>query len=242
VFAYADDPAAADRAAKLMLRAVADAEARFGEPILTAADAVATASRLAGNSKAPVVLADTQDNPGAGGASDTTGLLKALILGKAEGALVAVMHDPAAALAAHEAGVGAVIDIALGGQSDGEPLRASYRVKALADGPFAGTGPMMEGATMNLGRMALLETGGVEIVVGSSRSQPLSQAILNHVGVEPTERKILALKSSVHFRAHFQDLAAAVLVVAAPGANLASPADFPYKNLRDGVRVTLKTA
>ena len=63
-----------------------------------------------------VVLADVQDNSGAGGTSDTTGLLRALVEGNAEGAVLGHLTDPAAAKAAHAAGVGAEIELSLGGK------------------------------------------------------------------------------------------------------------------------------
>ena len=58
----------------------------------------------------------------------------------------------------------------------------------------------------------------------SRRLQAADRAILHHLGVDPATRRILALKSSVHFRADFEPLAEEVLIVAAPGANIADPA------------------
>ncbi len=101
---------------------------------------------------------------------------------------------------------------------------------------------MLDGTAMQLGPMARLGYLGdpgspacdVDVIVGSARQQPYTQSIFHHLGIEPAEQKILALKSSVHFRAAFQDLAEAVLVVAAPGINLADPRDFAYRRLRAG--------
>ena len=61
--------------------------------------------------------------------------------------------------------------------------------------------------------------------------------MLRHLGVEPTEQKILALKSSVHFRADFEPIAKEVLVVKAPGPALADPTEFKWTKLRKGVRL-----
>ncbi len=74
----------------------------------------------------PIVIADTQDNPGAGGDSDTTGMLRALVRNKATKAAIGVIYDPASAKAAHAAGVGATVTLALGGKS-GIPGDAPYR-------------------------------------------------------------------------------------------------------------------
>jgi microcystin degradation protein MlrC len=61
--------------------------------------------------------------------------------------------------------------------------------------------------------------------------------MLRHLGIEPAQRKILALKSSVHFRADFQPIAAEILIVAAPGANPVDNRALPYKRLRKGLRL-----
>jgi microcystin degradation protein MlrC len=117
------------------------------------------------------------------------------------------------------------------------PLEATFRVECLGDGRMTGTGPFYKGARMELGPMALLRLGGVRIVVASRKLQAADQSCFRHLGVEPAEQKILALKSSVHFRADFQPIAEDILVVAAPGPNPLDHNELTYKNLRPGVRV-----
>lgn len=239
VFAYAVDQSTADRAADALMAAILAAEAAFAaDRIWTPEAAIAEAARLAEGANRPVVLADTQDNPGAGGPSDTVGLLEALIAAGAERSVIGIIQDPETVAAAHKAGVGAEITVSLGGKSlpGDRPLRATARVERLGDGNFDGSGAMYAGSRFELGPMALLEIGGVKVVVGERRQQAASRSIFEHLGVEPLEQKIVAVKSSVHFRADFQPIAEAVLVVAAPGINLADPADFPYAKLRPGVR------
>ena len=85
--------------------------------------------------------------------------------------------------------------------------------------------------------MALLTIGGVSVAVTSKRMQALDQAPFLHLGVEPARQKILALKSTCHFRAEFEPLAEEVIVVLAPGRYLADPAGYPYHRLRPGVRL-----
>jgi microcystin degradation protein MlrC len=88
--------------------------------------------------------------------------------------------------------------------------------------------------------VAVEDAGGadVSIVVSSVRSQPLDQAMLRHVGVEPAAQRILVLKSSVHFRADFDPLAADTLVVEWPGCNPADPGRCDYTKLRPQLRLT----
>jgi microcystin degradation protein MlrC len=74
-------------------------------------------------------------------------------------------------------------------------------------------------------------------MVVSRKMQALDQAILRHVGVEPSEAPILVLKSSVHFRADFTPIAERILVAIAPGPVVADPAVLPFQHVRPGVRM-----
>jgi microcystin degradation protein MlrC len=61
--------------------------------------------------------------------------------------------------------------------------------------------------------------------------------MFRHVGVEPAKTPILALKSTVHFRADFQPIAETILVVNSPGAHITDPVEYPYRNLRPGIHL-----
>jgi microcystin degradation protein MlrC len=182
-----------------------------------------------------VILADSQDNPGGGGFGDTTGILRELVAQNAQRALVGVLNDAAAAQLAHRAGVGATLDISLGGKSGvpgDAPFDAGFRVLALGDGRFRATGPMLLGARMDFGPTALLEVGGVRVALGSRAIQTMDQSMFRHLGVEPCEQRIVALKSSVHFRNDFQHCASRVLSVIAPGPVTVDLASVPFSDLR----------
>ena len=111
-------------------------------------------------------------------------------------------------------------------------------VDAISDGEFIGTGPMSHGLHFRMGPTAVLRIGGVRVIVTSAITQAKDQAILRHIGIDPTQQKIVALKSSVHFRADFQDMAAEVLVVEAPGPNIADHLKMDYQHLREGLLLT----
>lgn len=111
VLAYGATQADADRAADAVLARVMASEAAFQGRVFSPDDGVAEAMRLAETATKPVVISDTQDNPGAGGDSDTMGMARALVRGGAERAAIGVIVDPAAAEAAHAAGEGARISI-----------------------------------------------------------------------------------------------------------------------------------
>jgi microcystin degradation protein MlrC len=99
---------------------------------------------------------------------------------------------------------------------------------------------MFKGFRMQLGNMALLRSKsapGVRVVLASRKVQAADQEMFRHLGVEPRTQRILALKSSVHFRADFEPIAREVLVVKAPGPALADPAEFHWTKLRKGIRL-----
>jgi microcystin degradation protein MlrC len=240
IVTYATTQRAADEAADRLLALVNSKEAAFAGRIWQPGEAVAYALAKGNSATRPMVLADTQDNPGAGGTSDTVGLLRALIDGRADGAVFANLCDPKSAEAAHRAGIGAQITLAIGGWAGGAgntPYEGTFTVEALGDGNFLATGPFYRGNRMQLGPMAVLRKDGVRVVLSSRKQQCADQAMLRHVGIEPKDQKILALKSSVHFRADFQPIAEEILIVAAPGANPVDNRDLPYRRIRKGIRL-----
>jgi len=240
VAGFGRDPTAVTRAVEALCDEVQARESAFGLELATVESAIVRARRHDGRRGHPLVLADTQDNPGAGGNADTTTLLKALVAADLPGTLAGVIWDPEAAARAHAAGEGSIVELGLGARTGfpGEtPLVGRFRVEQLGDGRFTGTGPFYRGGRFELGPMALLALGNVRIAVASRKQQAADQAMFRHVGAEPAEATVLALKSSVHFRADFGPLASDVLLVRAPGPNAADPADLPFTRLPPGKRL-----
>ena len=215
---------------------------------LPAREAVSQALSLAAQHTAPVVLADTQDNPGAGGDSNTTGMLHALLQQGAgrqfpQQVALGLLYDPEAARMACEAGVGAQIECSLGkavpifsgGLSD-PPLQGRFTVRAISDGRCRLLGPMMKGSTIQTGPSACLEIEGIYIAVASGKMQMLDRELFRAVGIHPENMKIVVVKSSNHFRADFTPIASHVLVAKAPGPMAADPGDLPWKKLSPQTR------
>ena len=247
-FPYADFPGCgqaiaafgerAEEAADAFLAALNAKEAAFSGGVLPADEAVAQAIRIAATAGKPVVIADTQDNPGGGGHGDTTGLLAELIRQGAEGAALAIFNDERSAAACHAAGEGATLHLILGGASGEAPLEVTATVEKLTNGQFTLSGPMGGGNRANLGPSARIRVApGVQVVLTSLKMQAHDQEAFRSVGIEPAAMKIVAVKSSVHFRAHFQPIAETVLVAAAPGPVVADPATLPFTNLRPDLRL-----
>jgi microcystin degradation protein MlrC len=240
VVAHADSQALAEQATLAMLEVLERREAEFAARLWGVKDGVAEAMRMADRAERPVVVADIQDNPGAGGTGDTTDLLKALVSAGAQDAIVGFLHDPAAASAACAAGRGGKVVLSLGGHhgpAGVTPMVAEFQVEQIAEGPFLATGKINGGNRTDLGLMARISLGGVEVVVTSKRIQALDPAPFLQLGVDPAKKKIVVLKSTCHFRADFEAMAEAVLLVAAPGAYVADPSSLAYLRLRPTVRL-----
>lgn len=239
VWGYGTNQTAVESAVESLADHVNERESEWWIDLYKPDEAVKEALRLSQGASRPVVIADTQDNPGAGGNSNTTGMLRALVANQAQEAALGVLFDPAAAEAAHQAGIGETLTLGLGGEAalGDEPFEASFTVEYLSEGNLTVKGPMMRGAKISLGRTACLRTGGVRVVVGSSKVQMLDRELYRVAGVEPEQMKILVNKSSVHFRADFTPIAHAVLVAESPGPMVADPINLPWKRLAPGLRI-----
>jgi microcystin degradation protein MlrC len=240
VFAYGRTQADADAAADKIAAIIESHEDDFDGRIYSPDEGVQLAMDFAKTANKPIIIADTQDNPGAGGDSDTTGMLRALVRNKAARAATGVIYDPESAKAAHQAGVGATVTLALGGKSGipgDAPYKETFIVEKLSDGNFIAPGPYFGGRAMEMGPSACLRIGDIRVVVASHKAQLADQAMYRYVGIEPTEQAILVNKSSVHFRADFEPIAEKLLICAAPGAMPADTASLPWTRLRPGIRI-----
>ena len=183
----------------------------------------------------PTIFADGSDNPGGGAPCDGTVALQAIIDAGFQGAVVGVLFDPETAAQAQRAGVGGTIPVRLGGKTDdrhGSPVVGQAYVQALCDGKFVYRGPMFRGVTDHLGLTATLIIGGVEVVVASHRRQCLDAEMLRIAGIEPTRRRLVVVKSAVHFRADFGPLAAHIFDADTPGIHRPDFELFDYQHLR----------
>ena len=239
LFAYASTQQGAQRAADALYDAVLAREADFSVELPGPVEAVRMAIELSGHACKPVLLADIQDNSGAGSTSDSTGILEALVAQDAQDAALALIYDPQTAAQAHAAGEGAQISVELGGKllKGHRPFQGAFTVERLAQGAFKGSSPMMRGMQIDLGKMAQLRIGGVRVVVSSVRTQALDREYFRRVGISTEEMKILVVKSSNHYRADFESIVEQIINVDDPGGLVNDPSKVTYKHLRAGVRL-----
>lgn len=160
-------------------------------------------------SPGPAVLADVSDNVGGGAPGNATHVLSALLAAGAEGAVV-VLHDPGAVSAAARGGT---VELAVGEP----PVVVRGRASRAVEARYRRTGSYMRGSEVDMGLCAVVEAGGVEIVLTSRRVMPFDADHLRTVGIEPAARRILVAKSALAWRAAFGDLVAEALSVDTPG-------------------------
>lgn len=198
----------------------------------------AIAEAMAGAPGSVYVLADISDSGASGTAGDGTAVLKGLLKARARSAAVAQIMDPEAVAACIAAGVGSTVTLSVGGKHDdlhGEPVEVTGMVRLIHAGQFPIGGVMGRGTYAGRGRTVVLEIdgpGGIELQLTELRGHPHDLNFFRSFGIEPTERRILVLKSAAHFRAAFEPIATKVIEVEAPGISSPDLRSFPYRHLR----------
>lgn len=187
------------------------------------------------SSKRPIILADIGDNPGGGSPEDGTVVLKTILEEGLTGGVIALIWDPTTVKNAVEAGLGSTIIADLGGHTDdlhGSPLKVEGQVKKISDGKFVSDGPMGKGVPTDMGTTVILDIKGNEVIVTSKRLQPLDLTIYKTLGINPKEKHFIVVKSSVHYRAAHEPIAAEIIELDTPGLTSPRLAGFGFKNIR----------
>ena len=224
----------ARRVAMRLAQAMWDERELFSARSLTADEAVAEAltraeELQAAGRAAPVVINETSDNCGGGAPGDGTHLLRAMLQAKLENACFGFIVDADVAAQAHAAGCGATLEISIGGKYDalhGAPIETRAYVKSLSDGRLL-MQAMSKGAPIHLGPMARLIIDGIDVIVASRRSQTFDPEPFLALGIDVNRYRIVALKSSNHFRAGFKDVAGAIVTADPPGLTTHHVEVFP---------------
>ncbi len=181
----------------------------------------------------PVILADVADNPGGGAPGDGTEILRELMKQGAKNVGVAIIKDPEAVREAIRVGVRGTLSMKIGGKTDdfhGEPLMVTGTVRTITDGRFIHKA-MAIGVPADVGRTAVIDVEGIEVLLTEKSHSPNDPEIFRRNGVEPTDKKILVLKSRGHFRAAYEPFSKQILEVDAPGLTTPNLSWFTYRNI-----------
>jgi microcystin degradation protein MlrC len=207
-------------------------------PKLTALDqAVAMMAEVDRDPGRPALLfADVADNPGGGGRSNTTYLLRAFLERGFRNVTLGVFYDPELAAEAHGLREGAHFQAVFNRSETSEfseRLEAEAEVIRLSNGRLVGRRGAAAGRTISLGRSARIRVGGIDVIVTTSRVQCTDPAMLEHFGIDLTGLRGLIIKSRGHFRAgfdeHFPD--ERIVEVDAPGLATQVISRLKYRNV-----------
>lgn len=209
-----------------------------GEP-LTSSVARAKQASINATRRGPVLLIDHADNCGSGGTQDDMTVIAEVLRQELVGVAVAAVWDPGAVTQMHTAGLHAQITLDLGGKTDmpsisakGRPLSLTGKVSAITDGEWTVEGPMYTGVEVSMGPTAVLDTGRMQIVVVSRHHEPWDIGVFTSVGIDPAQKTYLLLKSRIHYRAGFAELAGATITCDGRGVTTSNNSLLNYENLR----------
>ncbi|TAJ25033.1 MAG: M81 family peptidase [Reyranella sp.] len=223
-FAYSDSPkngltavvtarngnakAAADLSLDIAKRAWGMKE-RFKRAMMSLADAVQLAVSVGRDRRRkPIILADVADNPGGGGRGNTTYLLRALKSARAQGVIFGVFNDAALAAQAHGLGEGAIFNASFNTKEHQEfslPFDCEAKVVKLSDGQYVGRRGVLKNVSSDMGPSALLDLGGIQVVVISNRCQCMDPRQFEMFGLDIAQARVVVVKSRGHFRGGFDE-------------------------------------
>ncbi len=181
--------------------------------------------------RGPVVIADVWDNPGGGTAGDATVVLAELIRRGATDVAVGTIWDPIAVQICFAAGEGAEIMLRFGAKSapfTGDPIDKRVTVKAIRRNAEMKFGESFA----PFGDAAWIHFDGIDVILNSTRAQSFDPSLFSVMGIEPTERKILLIKSTNHFYDSFARIAAEIIYCSAGRPYPNRPAETEYRKAR----------
>ena len=152
----------------------------------------------------PVIFTDAADATSSGATGDSNLIINGLREAGYTRKVLAQIVDPAAAAAAHKAGVGATITVGLGGAIDPKrfpPMTVTARVRLLSDGQ-ARLETMKTG--LDAGPTAVLQFDNFTVVVFSKTLSLFDRAMYYANGLDPQDFDLTVVKSP-HTEHHMYD-------------------------------------
>ncbi|OLP60934.1 microcystin LR degradation protein MlrC-like protein [Xaviernesmea oryzae] len=220
-----------EKGAELARQLGMDLFSKRGTFIMPQIDEKQAVARAMAADKGPVVIADMWDNPGGGTAGDATVLLAELLARGVTDAAVGTIWDPMAVQICMAAGEGAEIPLRFGAKSapgTGQPIDGLVRVVKLVENAEMRFGESFA----PFGDAAHIQLAGIDIILNSTRAQSFDPSLFSVMGIDPTARKILVIKSTNHFYASFSKIAAEILYCSAGTPYPNNPARTPYRRAR----------
>ena len=206
-----------------------------GQLTLDLPDAAQAVAQAIESEKYPVILVEMGDNIGGGSPGDSTFVLSELQRQGTSG-FVVVLYDPTAVQTCIQAGVGADVDLDVGGKADnlhGDPVAIQGKVRLIHDGQFIETQPRHGGQRYhNQGLTTVVAVQDSLVVLTSRRQTPFSLQQLLSLGIDPTEMRRVVVKAAVAYRAAYEPIAGQIIEVDTPGLTAVNPLHFEYHDVR----------
>ncbi|NYT37142.1 M81 family peptidase [Allopusillimonas soli] len=192
-----------------------------------------------GAANGPVLLLDHSDNCMSGGTCDTMDVLQEALAQGLSNIAVGPVCDPETVAALFEAGEGARVTVDLGNKRPLEslgivkaPLRVEGTVRRLGSGEYVISGPTYTGMKCGMGRTALFEFDGVQVVVTEKTQEPWDLGVFTCVGVDPSTKDYLLLKSRMYCRPVFFPIAKGYVECDSAGVTSSNYDLFPFRKIR----------
>lgn len=202
-----------------------------GTFMVTQVDAPTAVAEAIAAKRGPVVIADVWDNPGGGTAGDATVLLAELMKQGASDVAVGTIWDPIAVQICFAAGEGAEIALRFGAKSapeTGNPIDARVTIVKLVRNAEMKFGESFA----PFGDAALVRIGGIDVILNSTRAQSFDPSLFSAMGIDPTAKKILLIKSTNHFYDSFSRIASQIIYCSAGRPYPNTPATTNYRKAR----------
>jgi microcystin degradation protein MlrC len=234
-----NDPDGAQAMVDELLSAAWQARCEFMFDIEPLEASVRRAKTLAAPGQLPVVLLDHYDNCASGGTMDTTDTLREIIRQDLDDVVFFGIYDPDAVAQAVDAGVGATITLSIGAKLPmpqlpiaSAPLTVTGVVQTISSGAFRLKGGLTPGLQIYMGRTVVLDTGKVQIVLLSRHIEPTAQEMLQVLGIDPSRKKYVAIKSRVHWRADLGKIAREIVECAGVGVCTSDYGQLTFRKVR----------
>ncbi len=234
-----NDPADAQAMVDELLSMAWQARREFMFDIEPLEASVTRAKAMGKAGELPVVLLDHYDNCASGGTMDTTDTLREILRQDLDDVVFFGIYDPAAVQQAIAAGVGATVTLTIGAKLAmpqlpvaSAPLTVTGTVQTISSGSFRLKGGLTPGLQIYMGTTVVLDTGKVQIVLLSRHIEPTAQEMLQVLGIDPSKKKYVAIKSRVHWRADLGKIAREIVECAGVGVCTSDYSQLTFRKVR----------
>jgi microcystin degradation protein MlrC len=186
------------------------------------------------NSAGVVVLSDPADATTSGAPGDSVWILRELLKYDWPRPALVTVVAPEIVAAAQRVGIGQIWSGRIGGLRDhafGCRIQVSGEVERLFDARFTMNGHLGRNLAIDMGRSAVLRVGSVRIVITSRSGPHFAPELFQAAGHDPFAASVVVAKSPCGFRAAYEQRAAAIHVVQAPGCAPPNFWEYPYEQI-----------